>query len=486
MPWLFKRLLGPTLLLLVLLIPGWPLLDRYGAEARELSQRVVFWILGSAIGLSVAWLLVRLIDVCFWAVLEKRLQSPVPRLLRDIGAGIVFLIAGITIVSLVFRQSVTGLWATSGVVGLVVGLAVRNMIADVFSGIALNIDRPFKIGDWVEVHPRSIEPKRGCVAEISWRSTRIRTTDNTMVILPNSLVSSIVVVNLSAPETRSRFELTFCLEFGIPTERAMRILTAGVKAAPGLLTDPPPKVLVNHVTQWGVEYKVRYWLEPKEVSPRQGRHRVTASILEHLYHAGITLAYPKQDLFLSRMPSRQLDRGRDRSEIIRRIELFSHVPLEDIRQLAAESHERRFLAGDVIVEKDRPGDSMFVVVEGLLDVCTTAEATQERVKVVEIEPGQFFGEMSLLTGAPRAATVLAVTDAIVYEIGKDTIDQILAKRPELAQEFAQTVARRQEELHRAGRLPIATPLPDHPTLTRQILERMKSFFSSLKGKWLPS
>ncbi|MCC6235020.1 MAG: mechanosensitive ion channel family protein [Verrucomicrobiales bacterium] len=479
-----ERLAWPLITLALLLLPGWPLLELYGAEARELSQRLVFWTLGTAIGFTIAWFLVRLIDVLVWDVVEHRFRAHVPRLLKDVVVAGVFLATAITILGVVFRRDVTGLWVSSGVLGIIIGFAVRGTIADVFAGIALNVDRPFSVGDWIETHVRGIKVMRGRVVEMNWRSTRIQTIDNTVVVVPNNLLASTVLVNLSLPEPKSRFELAFCLEFGVPAERVLRILNAGALAAKGPLTDPPPKVYVNGVTEIGVEYKVRYWLDPVEVSPRSGRHQVTSSILQHLYHAGISLAYPKQDLYLARMPNRQLSRDADREQLLSRVELFAALRPEEIRRLAAAAQERAVLAGEAVVRQRDPGSSLYVVVEGLLGVYKAApDAAQAPIHVVELQPGEFFGEMSLLTGAPRAATVIANTDSIIYEIGASEINALLAHRPEIALRMAEIVARRERQLA-AACAPSETPAHAEPEggLVQEILGRMRTFFSSLRDR----
>lgn len=491
-----QRLIWPAVTLAILLIPGWPLLERYGGEARELSQRVIYWGLGTAIGFSIAWLLVRVIDVAIWGFAERRFQRPVPRLLKDIVVVVIFLVTVITILGLVFRRDVTGLWVSSGVLGIIVGLAVRGTIADVFCGIALNIDHPFRPGDWVEVHSRGIKRMRGCVQETNWRSTRLKTVDNTIVVIPNSLVSSVVLVNLSLPEPRSRFEQAFCIEFGVPPERVLRILLAGAKAVKEILEDPPPKAYVDKTTEIGVEYKVRYWLEPRETSPRKGRHLVTASVLQHLYHAGISLAYPKQDLYWARMPTRQLSRRRDRQELLSRVGLLAALQSHELELLAEAVSERKFNPGEAVVRQQEPGASMFVVVEGLLDVCKDCQdpengsaaapgddgAGTRTVKVVELQPGDFFGEMSFLTGAPRSATVIAAAASIVYEIGATALQDVLERRPEVAEQLAAIAARRHAELEAA-----VEPTPSgsevvEKTLMEQILAGMRTFFDGLRGR----
>lgn len=485
-PWQsVQRLLWPALTLGLLLVPGWSLLERYGGEARELSEKTIYWGLGTAIGFTLAWLLVRLIEVVVWGLVETRFGTPVPRLLKDVVVALVFLIAGITIVGIVFQRDVTGLWVSSGIFGIVVGLAVRGTIADVFSGIALNIDRPFREGDWIEVYPRGVKQVRGEVLEINWRSTRLKTVDNTVVVLPNNLVALSLMVNLSLPEPLSRFEATFCIEFGIPPERALRILLAGTRASGAPLEEPPPKVYIDKVTDVGVEYKVRYWLDPTRVTPRRGRHEVTLSILQHLYHAGISLAYPKQDVYLARMPARQLSRDRDRRELLNRVELLGALRPEELDRLASAAQERTFAAGEAVVRQGDQGSSLFVVVEGLLEVCRCHEADSKPVRVVELQPGEFFGEMSLLTGALRSATVLAATETVVYEIGAREINALLAHRPELAWRLAEIVAQRREVWAGASAPTKGESGEAEPTMIRQVLDGMRSFFSSLRDHFHP-
>jgi CRP-like cAMP-binding protein len=305
-------------------------------------------------------------------------------------------------------------------------------------------------------------------------------TDNTVVVVPNSLIGTMILRNLSEPETKSRFELIFCLEFGVPPERALRVLEAGLKAAEGPLADPAPTVRIDKVSDRGVEYKVRYWVEPAQLSPPRARHAVTSSILRHLHQAGLSLAYDKQDVYISRMPARQLDRTTDRSTIIQRIEMFSLLSADERQQLAGNLRERRFAPGESVVQQGEEGESMYILVEGLLEVRSTLDDDLRQVKVSGIEPGQYFGEMSLLTGEPRAATVVAVTSTIAYELGKENLDALLTRRPEIAAEIAELMAKRRVQLKAAGEQSQEQDVAIRQSVTEQILDRMRHVFSSLR------
>lgn len=479
-----SKLVWPVLLLVVSVGPTlyWDsLIHDLGVDVISQTIKITKYAVATLAWLSVAWLATRLVDVLIWdGLVAPKLGGNVPRLLKDVVAAIIFLIAITGIIGGVFKLPVSGIWATSGVVGLVIGLAVQSMISDVFSGIAINVDRPFRIGDWIQLHQRGIPPMIGCVEEVNWRSTRLKTTDGVRHIVPNNLMGQIIVTNLCEPEKRSRFELLFTLDFEVPPERVLRILNAGVKAAVGPLADPEPKARVNGATEWGVEYKVRYWLLPEKTSPNKGRNAVCRSILEHLHHAGITLAYQKQDLYVAEMPNRQLTLETDRKTLVRRIAIFKSLEQHEVEALSERITQRKFLAGDMVVEKDAAGESMYVVVEGLLFVFADFDGTGSTTRVGKLIPGDFFGEMSLLTGEPRSASVEAATDTIVYEITRADIEGILEARPNIAERISKVVAQRRvsNDETRLNR-PKEQQAEEEQNFAEQLLGKMRGFFKGL-------
>jgi CRP-like cAMP-binding protein len=221
-------------------------------------------------------------------------------------------------------------------------------------------------------------------------------------------------------------------------------------------------------------------MKPAEMNPEVVYHTVITNVLRHLHQAGISLAYEKHDIFYAEMPPRQLDRMNDRAALVQRIEIFSGLQQEETARLAARIKERRFGSGSAIVNQGDPGDSMFVLVEGLLEVRSDLENGRKQVRVKSLEPGEFFGEMSLLTGEPRAATVAALTDTVVYEIGKEDLESLLAHRPEIAVNISQIVAQRRHDLAALEKLTPEEKAVAQHSFAEQILDKMKSVFSSLR------
>lgn len=427
------------------------------------------------------------LDHFFWeGYVARKTGRPVPPLLRDVAGFLILLLAVTGIIGYVFDSSVTGIWATSGMLGVVLGFALRNLILDAFTGIALNLDRSFRQGDWVEISQRDrSKPYFGRILEINWRAVRIQLEENNVVVVPNSMIGMVAVTNLTQPEPLSRFELPISLDFQVPRERATRILMAGVRAAigpDGPVAEPEPRVLVADVAEVGVEYRVRYWLRVGASSPSTVKDRVLRHVLNHLHKAGLQPAHEREDVYFAQMPERHLDHQSHahRIHLLSRIELFERTLGElELTRLAEGMPLRRFSPGEQLIREGDAGESMFIVAEGLVEVFARRPGLEEDVRVGHVGPGEFFGEMSLLTGEPRSASVIAATEVIAYEIASEDVSQLLAQRPEIAAQISEVIAER-----RLGvKLALSTRKEQERStesarLSAQILQKMKSFFSN--------
>lgn len=484
----FRRIWLPVAIFILVAIAAAnqnDLLRRFGNQALEQTQQVISYLLQVSIWLSAAYLVTRLMQVFIWEGLVSRaLGVPVPRLLRDVAACLIYAIAISGIIAFVFRQSVTGIWATSGVVSIVIGLALRNIILDIFVGLAINFDRPFTIGDFIMLHQGNVV---GRVRDINWRTTRLETEENNTVIVPNSRMGDMMLTNFSRPDTKSEFSMQFSLDFAVPSDRALRVLTAAVLSIAGkdgILSDPAPKARIKGTSTTGVEYKVSYWIDASQVGPGSARHKVVKSVLDQLRLSGLSLAHGQQDLFYAPMPNRLLDGSstNDRVELLKRIELFALLDGMEIESLAVSMKQTLYPAGSTLLKQGDEGESMFIVMEGLLYVLIDFETGQEPTRVGQIHAGEFLGEMSLLTGEPRTATINAATDTLVYEITKEAIAALFERRPELIATMSKVIAKRKLANTEAYARATTTEREEqHDTLARQIMNRIRNFFHSSAG-----
>ena len=368
----------------------------------------------------------------------------IPRLLSDLLRVFLYGFALLAILAFVLGQPVTGLVATSGVVIAVLGFALRNMIADIFSGIALNIEHPYRIGDWIELAPGTT----GRVDEVNWRATRLVTLDGTAVVVPNGLVAGSRFVNFSRPGPRFRAAVPVLLDQEVPVARAKRILLSALLCADGILAEPRPDVVVEGPTPNGIAYQARFWLDDY-ARLAAARDAVATALLEQLGRAGIELAHPKREIRPRRV--RTPVPGTLRRTLLRQLDLFAAFDDAEIAELGDAMRRLHIPAGQAAVRQGEAGESLFVVAEGAFDVFRSPEGPAggqadgpavSPVRLDRLRPGDLFGEMSLLTGQPRSASVVACTDAVVFELDKGHLDPILRRRPELARQLADLMAHR--------------------------------------------
>lgn len=478
-----KRLVVPACFLVLFLVPAlyWDTMAyQMGSEFVRRAIMIGRYVIGICLWLTLAWLVIRLIDDIFWPlVLERRIDHAVPRLLKDLARLIIVIIAIGAIISLVFEKSITGFLAASGIVGLVLGFALRNMIADFFSGIALNLERSFAVGDRVQIEGSDLT---GDIVEINWRTTVIKNFTGNYLIIPNSRMAAMRVENFHKPE-KSHYNWHFLtLDFDVPIERAERILLAALKeAVPAFGITESPIARVRLPNERGMEYIVVYQVPEYRFRGRM-RAAVMRSIMKHLSIAGIRPVYPKHNIYTAEMPLLQPEQLPNPRELLKHVGLFTVLDVTELVSLATHMTPHLFAAGDVIVEQGKSGASMYIVAEGLLYVYITQAESGELIRVAEISPGQFFGEMALLTGEPRSATVKAETEALVYEITKEDMEILLDRRPEIAEQLTQTIAqRRLHEQESLQKLPAAQQAVEVQNFAAHLLERMRRFFGLFRA-----
>lgn len=479
------RTVWPVLAFSALLFAGYHRIDRTILEATgfrvDIVDRIIAFV-GWAVG-SLA--VVRLIDVAIWNRLGSRGGQRPPRLLVQLSSLAIFVVSAVVIATNVFGMSLTGVIATSSVIGLVIGFAVKSLISDTFSGIALNLDSGVGVGDFVQVISRGIPGRLvGRVTEINWRSTHILTPENSVLVVPNTLLSESMLLNLSRPQIASEFEQIIVLDFEVPSERAVRVLTAGLEAA--ALDNPAifdTKARVTETSALGVHYKIKYMLDPARLGPGKAKHLIFGHMLRHLTAAGIRLAHSKQDNWLIEGGPAHFQAGSAafRGNLLAQVELFRDLGRDDLAMLTERMREARYAPGTPVIRAGDAGESMFVVSEGLVSV--RIPAADDEVDVARLAPGDFFGEMSLLTGEPRSATVVAVTEATIYEIRKDDMAALLDRNPGAAEVLSEAAAERRvlssAAMFSAGSGGLEA---EKASIAGQILARMTKFFGARRRR----
>ena len=478
----------PTLVFIALLSTGvvqpslWNLSagpdDSPAVVWRARAYCIALWLVGAL--MAQRWVCLVVLD----GLATRAAGKPLPEILKDVLAIVFMAAAAAGILVTVFEQSMAGFWAASGVFGLVLGIALRPIILDFFSGLGANLEGAYSIGDWISVAGEEGEPIRGWIEQINWRTLRLRTRDGFIVLLPNSRLATSAVTNHAIPHPASRFQIRLRLDSEVPANRALRILISAVNAATtlpdGPRRHPSPEALITDASGEGIEYMVRFWFDPGEISPDTVTHVVWKCVIEHLSKAGLTFAHPRNNVFLGRLPriAGGLHQVEDRLAFLRRVELFHNFPEASLHRLAAEVRLRCVRPAHVLVRAGDPGDSMFLVAEGTLRVLGSGGSSPNPVELAVLQPGDVFGERSLLTGEPRSASVAAVTECILLEIHREALQLLTSSEPVLLKLLEQTIAgREQANQQRTGALDGADATPPSPSRTQTFIAHMRSLFA---------
>jgi small-conductance mechanosensitive channel/CRP-like cAMP-binding protein len=420
-------------------------------------------LLATLTWMSGLWFVIRAADVLLWERLLPRLAGVrFPRLLQQVLAVVIAIVGLAVLLSHVWGFAVTPVLAATGAIGIVAGLALRNLLADFFSGIALSMEHPFRLEDFVLLHIRGKrEPVAGFVKEINWRSTTVLTPEDNLISVPNSVVAQCTVENLSFPSPVYELELDIVLDWHLSSELIERVLGAAMVdawARGATSGDKPPKFRISKLDGSGVAYRIVYLIDPRRKPKGPARHLLLSCVQRHLRLAGLKPV--RTDEAAPEAPQRpwELWRGDDRARVLDQVPLLQALTAPERLALASAQPARAVEAGQAVVGVGDAGDSLFVVAAGVLEVRLAETGGRAAV----LSPGEWFGEMSLLTGAPRSATVVALTAATLIEIRREQLAPLLQARGELASVLAAAVAehQRNDEAARAAALGRAAGAPN--------------------------
>jgi CRP-like cAMP-binding protein len=330
------------------------------------------------------------------------------------------------------------------VVTAVIGFSLRDTLGNVIGGLALQTDRSIRIGDWIKVG--EVE---GRVVEIRWRYTAVETRNGETLIVPNSVLTTEKVMVLGrrqgAPLQWRRW-VYFNVDFHhAPTEVSRVVLDALHEVSlPAVSPEPPPDCVVVDFQAGSTRYAVRYWLTDLMVDMPVDS-QIRTRIYFALERAGLALSLPAHAVFLTeesqerRQHLQQAERDR-RLQALQHVELFRPLLEEDRAFLADSLHYAPFAQGEVLTRQGAEAHWLYLIVEGRVAV-RVAEGGLDR-EVAQLGGGDFFGEMSLMTGEPRSATVVALSPVRCYRLDKAAFQEILRRRPSLADPVAEILARR--------------------------------------------
>ncbi len=406
---------------------------------REVQLAARIFAVLAAVGMAGAWL---------FAILLPRIGLRAPRILRDVIAAVVSVVA---IIVLAQRAGfpLTGLITTSAVLTAVIGFSLQDTLGNIMGGLALQMDNSIQVGDWVKVGEVA-----GKVTEIRWRYTSIETRNWETVIIPNSVLMKGQVTVLGrrqeAPLQWRRW-IYFNVDFRYQPSDVIQFVVDALLAQPiqRVATEPPPNCILVELHESYARYAVRYWLTDLAADDPTDSD-VRTRIYFALKRANIPLSIPAHAIFMTEdTEERQQLKAREdherRLKALSEVDLFDQVTPDERGKLAHSLRYAPFTRNEVMTKQGAEAHWLYMIVEGEASVRVAVDGGGEK-EVARLKQGSFFGEMSLMTGERRSATVVALGDVECYRLDKGAFQEIIRAHPEMADFVAETLAKRRVEL----------------------------------------
>ena len=333
------------------------------------------------------------------------------------------------------------LLASSAVIGVVLGFALQESLGNVFSGLTLTLQagKPFAPGDWVRTGNFV-----GRVQGISWRSTALITTANERLEIPNSLIAKDVVVNYSDGAVAN--EIAIGLSYDAPPNYVHEVIAETLRGVPGVLQSPSPNIYTWDYADYAIRYRIRYWMADYAEAERV-HDMVSTALWYALRRKSIEIPYPIRTLRNDREAGISAGAEEFEREImteLRQVDFLRDLRDEELQLLLPGVNLLKFGTGETVVREGDAGDSLYIIRSGEVEVVARANGAHE-VRIRSLRRPAFFGEMALMTGEPRNATIRACTDAELLELSREGFIELFKSHPETATMMGEIIALRMSE-----------------------------------------
>lgn len=400
--------------------------------------KVVWWVNG-------AWVLVAFVRL--FLIFERKPREA--RLVQDLVVGVIYLGAALSVVADVFSMPIGTLIATSGVFAIILGLALQNTLSDVFSGIALNLGRPYSVGDWV-VLDNDIQ---GRVVETNWRDTHLLNGNNDLVVIPNSLLAKSRLTNLSSPDQSHGMTVTVRVQPTTSPGVISEVMRAVLISSNSIQKVPEPSVMISSIDGQAVELQLSARI--RDISQTAAaKNEIYDLIYRHSKAAGLRLSAPPGAAGpIPPEPASETSTAAQHPgtpwRLLNNIPLFSPLTEDEKETLAANMSRRTYHKDMVIAEQDARLRSLMIVRSGVVSV--TREEAHRQIELTRLAPGDYFGEGGVLMGAGEVGTTRALTFVVIYEISEECLAPLMHDRPSIAEELGIIMSKRVEaERHLFG------------------------------------
>lgn len=444
-----------------------------------LGPQVDWWLGALLIPTLVVLVVESLRLVMVDALLAAKRGRAVPKILRDIVFGLIYATAFLAYLGSVFKIDLTPVLTTSAILSVVLGMALQDTLGNLFAGLAINLDRPFNIGDWV-----SIDGVTGQVVEITWRATKILTRRHEMLVFPNNAISKARVLNYQLADGWYAEAIEFNCPFDVPPNRVREVALQVAREIPGILPSPAPELFLLKYGDFAITYRAQVWLSDYATSLGI-RSRYQERLWYHLQREGIEIPVPQRTVRMHDLQARDAAGERDNQRALSKVDVFACMDAESLATLARKARVVHFAAGERVFSQGDVGGSLYIIKRGVVTLSLDETGGANTKPFASLSEGDFFGEMSLLTGEPRTASTHAATDCEFLVIEQQHLAPLLEDKADFAREISRIIAERRSKtesakaslaMRRERTVAQSTATDKVDEASNEIFNRIRSFF----------
>lgn len=392
------------------------------------------------IGISIS--LFKILSILiFDVIIEKRRKVAVPTLLKDLINLLGYVIIVLVVAKVVLQWELTPVLATSAVVTVILGFALQDTLGNFFSGLAIHFEPPFQIGDWIKTGNTI-----GKVQEITWRSVKLITKYNDTIVIPNSAVAKEIIINYSQPSNLHAHSMTIGISYSDPPEKVINTIIHLLRTIPEVSPLFEPVVKIISCQDSSMLYDIKFWYTDYTILDD-----IVGEIYKRLWYAlereSITIPFPTRTIYFSKKEKTE-EHINDIIANLKRVYLFHDMEDEELHVIALAMSQKDYASKEIIVKQGEQGGSMYIIKDGLVSIEIETPSGQKKW-IKDLKHGDFFGEISLLTGEKRNATIEAKSEVELYELRAEQLKAAIKEHKNIALKLESIMMQRKEEIMKA-------------------------------------
>lgn len=398
-------------------------------------------------GIIILWIIIvfYVYKISEYLIVEYYLISKkskyIPKIIRDIIKGAIVAVLVLILLKVLFNFSLQNIAITSAVVTGVLAFALQDTFVNLIAGISISIEKPFKIGDWIKVRNDIV----GEVIQTSWRTTRLLTLSRDLYIIPNREISNNEFFNFYKPKQQHGIVLKIGVSYNHPPNEVKRIIKEILTTTDGVCSDPEPFVTLVAYNDFSMDYEIRYWVEYYPIHLKI-HDTLFSKIWYYFKREEINIPFPIRTLQFDRKKKDFEKQKHDLDmDLFRKCPIFENFNDTDMEKIANNFERLPYGKDETVIQFDDEGSGLYILEQGQIAIYARDSLGNSKF-VKNLEIGDFFGELSLLTGAKTKADVTAKEDSILYRLKREKFKELTQDFPSLLTQLSDLADKRLNEM----------------------------------------